>query len=391
MIRTASITTGAASARAILRHSRWDALLIALAMAQGLWLLAAPTLPVIALGLWWNANTISHNFIHRPFFRSRTFNRGFSLYLSALLGLPQTLWRDRHLAHHAGRVWRLRFQGQILGEVLLVAGLWAVMLALAPKFWLTVYLPGYTLGLGLCYLHGYYEHARGTVSHYGAIYNTLFFNDGYHAEHHADPSRHWRRLPERREAGAQASRWPAVLRWLDALTLEALERIVLRAPLLQRFVLRAHERAFRRLLPRLGAIKRVGIVGGGLFPRTALILRRLLPEAQLVIIDAQRESIAIARAMLHGQEKEGRGQEVSFPLIEFVHEWYDPARHGGFDLVVIPLAFVGARASIYRQPSAPAVLLHDWFWHRRGRSVIVSVLLLKRLNLVHGQQTHNES
>jgi hypothetical protein len=27
-------------------------------------------------------------------------------------------------------------------------------------------------------------------------------------------------------------------------------------------------------------------------------------------------------------------------------------------------------------------LVHDWLWHRRGTSAIVSIFLLKRLNLV---------
>src|SRR5712691_7016852 len=59
------------SPRGILRHSPWDALFIGLAVVHGLLLLVAPFAPVIALGLWWNSNTISHNFIHKPFFRSR--------------------------------------------------------------------------------------------------------------------------------------------------------------------------------------------------------------------------------------------------------------------------------------------------------------------------------
>ena len=35
----------------------------ALAVVQGVVLLAAPSAPLIALGVWWNSNTISHNFI----------------------------------------------------------------------------------------------------------------------------------------------------------------------------------------------------------------------------------------------------------------------------------------------------------------------------------------
>jgi len=55
--------------------------------------------------------------------------------------------------------------------------------------------------------------------------------------------------------------------------------------------------------------------------------------------------------------------------------------------VVIPLAFDGSRSAIYRQPPAPAVLVHDWFWRPRGTSVIISHSLLKRLNLVTQPRT----
>ena len=54
-------------------------------------------------------------------------------------------------------------------------------------FFLTTYLPGYAGGLALCALHGHYEHAGGTTSHYGTLYNVLLFNDGFHVEHHAHP------------------------------------------------------------------------------------------------------------------------------------------------------------------------------------------------------------
>jgi len=353
----------------VLRHSPWDALLVALAAAHGLLLALVPAAPVVALGLWWNSNTVSHHFLHRPFFRARALNRLFALYLSVLLGVPQSVWRRRHLAHHAGVRWRLRWTRPVLVEAAAVLALWAVLLALCPGFFLTAYLPGYVAGLALCSLHGHYEHARGTTSHYGAVYNLLFFNDGYHAEHHAAPGTHWTRLPARAQAGARASRWPAVLRWLDGLTLEGLERWVLRSQPLQRFVLAAHERAFRRLLARLPAVGRVGVIGGGLFPRTVLILRRLLPRAELVVIDASAANIECARALVPG-------------AVAFINDWYDPLRHGAFDLLVVPLALVGDRRVFYHQPPAAAVLVHDWLWHRRGPGAIVSLLLLKRLNLV---------
>src|SRR5262249_18786876 len=105
--------TPSATQRGILRYSPWDAVLVVLAAVHGVVLLAAPCLAVVALGLWWNSNTISHNFIHRPFFRSRLLNALFALYLSVLLGIPQSIWRDRHLAHHRGARWRLKPSPQL--------------------------------------------------------------------------------------------------------------------------------------------------------------------------------------------------------------------------------------------------------------------------------------
>jgi hypothetical protein len=369
---TPATLTGAR--QGILRHSPWDALLVALAVLQGAVLLAAPCLVVVALGVWWNSNTIAHNFIHRPFFRSRLLNGAFGLYQSVLLGIPQTIWRDRHLAHHAGAAWQWRWTPMLAAEVILVAVLWGTLATLAPLFFLTDYLPGYALGLALCWLHGYYEHARGTTSHYGFLYNCLFFNDGYHVEHHARPGAHWRTLPKLSRGDAPANRWPAVLRWLDACSLDGLERLVLRSPWLQRWVLNRHERAFRRLLPALGESPTIAVIGGGLFPRTILVLSRLLPEARMVVIDRSKENIDVAQAMAPAG-------------VCFEHTAYDPALVRECDVVVFPLAFIGDRWSIYRDPPAPLVLVHDWIWRRRGTSVVVSWLLLKRLNLLRAEKS----
>jgi hypothetical protein len=364
-----SASLAISGSRGVFRHSWWDAPLVALAMAQGAVVFAFPTLLTVAFGLWWNSNTISHYFIHKPFFASRWLNRLFGCYLSVLLGIPQTLWRDRHLAHHAGIAWRLRFTPQFALETGLVVGLWAVLLSVTPVFFLTAYLPGFALGLALCWLHGYHEHVRGTVSHHGRLYNFVFFNDGYHVEHHDRMATHWTELPRQARADVLVSRWPAVLRWLEVFNLENLERLVVRSRLLQWFVLATHRRAFRALLPELGTVTRVGIVGGGLFPRTALILRELLPKARLVIIDSDAANLLTA-------------QTFSLGDTEFVNERYHPGRHSGFDLVVIPLAYVGSRDRLSRDPPAPNLLVHDWIWHTSPRFAVVSWFLLKRLNLV---------
>jgi hypothetical protein len=201
------------------------------------------------------------------------------------------------------------------------------------------------------------------------MYNALFFNDGYHVEHHTRPGTHWTDLPRQVQRDAPASRWPAVLRWLDALSLDGLERGALHSPLVQRFLVERHERAFRCLLPHLPAAPRIAIVGGGLFPRTLLVLRRLLPDATFVVIDRSAANIDIARTLAPAG-------------VRFENAWYAQDLVKGFDVVVFPLAFTGDRDAIYHDPPAPLVFVHDWLWRRRGASAIVSLLLLKRLNLV---------
>ncbi len=368
----------------VLRHSRRDGLLIALAAGHGALLLTVPSAPLIALGLWWTANTAAHNFIHLPFFRARRANTVFSAYLSLLLGLPQTLWRDRHLAHHAGKPWRWRWSQRLLLETLLVVALWLAMAAQGTHFFFGTWVAGWLGGLLLCTLQGYYEHVRGTVSHYGALYNVAFFNDGYHVEHHARPGLHWSELPRHRQVEGERSRFPAALRWLERFDLVGLERLVLRSVLLQRFVLNRHEQAFRKLLATLPRVRRVAIVGGGLFPRTALVLQQLLPTADITIIDQSAESIRRGRNMLEGKgaaelPAEGaRGREG----IRWVEARYAPELCSGVDLLIIPLSFVGERREFYRQSPARAVMVHEWIWRPRGQSRVVSLLLLKRLNLI---------
>jgi len=346
----------------------WDAAFVGLSVAHAAVLLTVPSIAVIALGLWWNANTIAHNFIHRPFFRSPAANRGYSAFLSAVLGLPQAAWRARHVAHHAGSSVRVRLDRDVLLDSAVVVSLWAAMIAAAPSFFVTVYLPGWALGLALCRIHGHYEHSRGTTSHYGRLYNLLFFNDGFHIEHHARPARHWTELPDGRRADGRSSRWPPILRWLEVFDLQALERVVLRSPALQRYVVSTHERALRRLLPALGDVHRVLVVGGGLFPRTALVVRRVLPAAAISIVDAEAAHLAVARPFVDDK-------------VSMVCGTFGPESAVDADAVIVPLAFTGDRARLYAEPPARVILVHDWIWARRGRGVVISWWLLKRLNL----------
>ena len=61
---------------------------------------------------------------------------------------------------------------------------------------------------------------------------------------------------------------------------------------------------------------------------------------------------------------------------------YVPGRMDRFDLLVIPLSYLGDRAEVYERPPAAAVVVHDWIWRKRGVSRVVALLLLKRVNLV---------
>lgn len=359
-------------ATSVLRHSPWDGTLVALSLVQAAAIVTVPSVALIAIGLWWNANTVSHNFIHLPFFRSRRLNGLFSLFLTLLLGFPHQLWRARHLAHHAARDHaRVKWTARIYAEAALVLALWITLLVVTRRGFLLVYLPGYLIGLGLCQLQGHFEHAHGTTSHYGRIYNTLFFRDGLHAEHHQKPSTHWLRLRASRLGETRASAWPPVLRWLDEVpaVLDWLERAVLYSPRLQSIVLRAHAAAIERALTGLPEIKTVVIIGGGLFPRTAIIMRRLLPEASITIVDRNPEHLETARRWL--------GTRVSV-----IERDCDASIAYGADLVVVPLAFVGDRMAFYENPPAPVVLVHDWIWRRRGEGTRVSWWLLKRINVI---------
>jgi hypothetical protein len=263
----------------------------------------------------------------------------------------------------------------------LILTAWSVLAVAVPMFFVTTYLPAYLAGLGLCAMQGHFEHVgAATTSHYGRVYNLLCFNDGYHCEHHAFPGVHWSELPRRMPPARHASRWPALLRWMDFLSLDGLEAMVLRSPRLQRFVVRAHTRAVARVLHDRDAIGRVAVIGGGLFPRTALVLRDLMPEATVVIIDANRAHLDVARAFLDARPSQAR------PIAEFRHETFLAGdRLDGFDLVIVPMAFKGDWERLYADPPAPRLLTHDWCWRKRGTGRLVSVFLLKRLNLVRGE------
>ncbi|MCB9729750.1 MAG: fatty acid desaturase [Deltaproteobacteria bacterium] len=381
-------------------HSPRDLALLlpALAVAVALALTAAPALArgpaaltlwaaAYACWVWWGSNTVAHNHLHNPLFRSRAANRAFSLALTLWLSIPQTLWRDRHLAHHAGAPPRLRLGRRLVAELALVLGALAALGVAAPALSAAL-LGGLALGLGLCAAQGRLEHRldgrehAGGVSTRGRLHNLLWFNDGYHAEHHRAPRRHWSALPAAALPDAPIARHGPLLRPLEGRTgsargrvLAGLERLALHSPRLQRFLVAAHARALARLIPRAVATppSRVLIVGGGLFPRTALALATVLPEATLVVMDTDPAHLDCARELLAA-----RG--LAPPRVAFRRGTWQPGQPVDAELVVVPLAFEGDRAALYR-PTAVPTLVHAFPWEARGLPAepVSRILLFKRL------------
>jgi hypothetical protein len=395
--------------RSLFRHSPRDAGLVGVALLHGgLLAFGLTSLPshdmggmfafasLFGVGVCWCSNTVSHNHLHQPLFRAKALNVALSWLLTLSLGVPQALWRARHFWHHAGEPAQLRpriLSRGVAMEAASIALLWGALLAHSPRVFVTAYLPGYALGLLLCQLQGEMEHRQARsrtrgVSYYGRLYNWFWFNDGHHVEHHRFPSEHWTRLPARTGACVVAeSAWPPLLRWLErpqpasgaiqASALGLLERAALHSRLTQRYLLWAHERAFRRLLcPRKYEACRVAIIGGGLFPRTALVLRQILPRAQLTIVDQSQESLCIAREFL-------ATQAIADSDLRFQHATFDAQLASRHDVVVAPLAYVGDRRLLRKASAGRLLMVHEWLWQRSSQhSTVISWLLLKRLSLL---------
>ena len=202
---------------------------------------------VYAVSISWNINSVSHNFIHTPYFRPRWLNYAFSLLESIAIGFSQTYYDWIHMRHHVGNsdrqdehgetvdwislyrhgkdgkpesVWGYTFLSVFrdnIGDVHKAIAksspfdarwarfeLWTFLaLAFAALVYnwkaLLFLVPFYYLGNCLSSLNGYYEHFNGNpdvplawgVSSYNNLYNFLWFCNGYHAEHHYRPRMHW--------------------------------------------------------------------------------------------------------------------------------------------------------------------------------------------------------
>jgi fatty acid desaturase len=220
-----------------------------------LWVLI-PAFIAIMWSYCWNLQCISHNFIHNPYFTNEWLNRAFGLLETVALGVPHILYHHYHLNHHFGdndakgpdgttRDWSSIYRygerdqpeafwkyclvsffrvevgpvvrrcflhgpwhiGQLVAESMVLAAFWITMLVVDWRYFLIFYLPSYYLGWVLSYAEGYLEHYRckpgnhfaNSVSSYYWLYNFLWFNNGYHQEHHWDPKVHWTKMKELHE------------------------------------------------------------------------------------------------------------------------------------------------------------------------------------------------
>jgi fatty acid desaturase len=236
-----------------------------------------------ALSVGWSLNSVAHNFIHNPFFASRRANRAVSLLLSWSLISPQTMYRYIHLQHHIGNADRPNADGvtidplsiyqhgeggspepilcyvflqffrdddpfalarkiavkrpaearQAMVEFWSLVAIWGAMALIHWPF-ATMMIGFSYLGQCLSNLSGYYEHFGADpdrpiawgVSSYGRLYNALFLNNGYHAEHHYRPKAHWTLMAalhrqiavEQARAGVVVIGAPHMLGFLDRRT-----------------------------------------------------------------------------------------------------------------------------------------------------------------------------
>ncbi|WP_409297872.1 fatty acid desaturase family protein [Pseudomonas sp. KCJK8993] len=214
------------------------------------WWVIIPAALLYAVSLSWSINSISHNQIHNAYFTPAWMNRAFDLLLSVTIGFSQTLYRDIHNRHHRGNSdlpdangktvdplsiylhgkngqpdnpWAYTFLSffrddpkEIYQEMqrkrpddarwvkVEIAVTIAFYLALAFFDWhaVLVLLPFWYLGQSLSSLNGYYEHLGANpdlpiawgVSSYSPLYNLIWMNNGYHAEHHYRPKMHWTKV-----------------------------------------------------------------------------------------------------------------------------------------------------------------------------------------------------
>ncbi|MBL8753646.1 MAG: hypothetical protein JNK15_10115 [Planctomycetes bacterium] len=177
-------------------------------------------------------------------------------------------------------------------------------------------------------------------------------------------------MPQLGPQAERLSRLPPPLRCFAgfgmAAWLDRLERLVLRSRALQSHVLAVHRRALATVLQQVREPGRILVVGGGLFPRTAILLRERWPRAHVCVLDRDPDHLVLARRWL---------PEIELRCGSFPDAALEPA-----DLVVLPLALRGSRSRALAAAFAAGarhVLVHDWWWRCPPSGVAVGGWLLK--------------
>lgn len=200
-----------------------------------------------------NYQCVGHNFVHNPFFRQPLLNDVFSLVNSLSLGMPQTLYKYHHLNHHRFNNDKKRpgdletrdrsstyrfaadpeceegllsyaffgpFRTELRAPYLeakarrrawlawlecgALAGFSVGVLLAEPRCFFFFLLPVWYGGQVFALAENWLEHHRATpgnrladsVSCYGRLYNLIWFNNGYHQEHHFRPTVHWTKIAD---------------------------------------------------------------------------------------------------------------------------------------------------------------------------------------------------
>ena len=156
---------------------------------------------------------------------------------------------------------------------------------------------------------------------------------------------------------------------MDYFNLNGLERIVGHQPWTQEWLIRKHRLALEHLAKQIEIPRRVAIVGGGLFPRSALVVRLVWPEAEVAIFDADEKHLEHCRKWLHGNE-------------ELCHKRVTADDLPPADVVFVPLALHEPKEGFYSSSRTAKIFAHAWTWNPTEESMVASPLLLKRMNLL---------
>lgn len=195
-----------------------------------------------------NFQCVTHNFIHNSFFKDQKMNNYFLVINSMIIGLPMTLHTILHENHHEFNndrqdifghttsdlssiyrysenqhepesFWSYTFKSifrtdfkklfkiaserglskQVYFELIAILVFWTILVSSHFYCFIFYFIPTWFLGQCSHYASNYVEHYRSSpgnrltdaVSCYSPWYNFVWFNNGYHQEHHFRPEIHW--------------------------------------------------------------------------------------------------------------------------------------------------------------------------------------------------------